>query len=64
MKVCRRTQQIDVSLGNEEPSLVISSLDLVHIFGGDVRNDIGVLMRGKGPQPQCLHTIIFEFIRL
>ena len=59
VKVCRRTQQIDVSLVNEESSLVISSLDLGHIFGGDVRNDMGILMRGKGPHsPMFAYDIV------
>ena len=35
---------------------MISSLDLDHIFGGDVRNDMGMLMRGKGP-----HTPMFAY---
>ena len=56
VKVCRRPQQIDVSLVNEESSLVISSLDLGHIFGGDVRNYMGILLRGKGP-----HTSMFAY---
>ena len=36
-------------LANEEWSLAILSTDLGHIFGGDVRNDSGLLMRGKEP---------------
>ena len=55
-KVCRRTHLIDVSHVKEEYSLVISSLDLGHIFGGDVCNDMGILMRGKGP-----HTPMFAY---
>ena len=49
VKVDRRTQKIAFSLVNEESSLVISGIDLGHIFGGDVRNDRGILMLGKGP---------------
>ena len=29
--------------------LAIFSTDLAHIFGEDVRNDLGILMSGKGP---------------
>ena len=41
VKVDRRTQKIAFSLVNDEPSLVISSIDLGHIFAGDVRKDRG-----------------------
>ena len=34
-------------LANQESSLAIFSTDLGHIFGGDVRNDLGILLRGK-----------------
>ena len=50
VKVDRRTQKIAFLFVNEESSLVISSIDLGHTFGGDVRNDWGILMLGKGPQ--------------
>ena len=36
-------------LANEESSLAIFSTHLGHIFGGDVRNDSEILMRGKEP---------------
>ena len=49
VKVDRRTEKIAFSLVNDESGLVISSIDLGHIFGGDVRNDQGILMLGKGP---------------
>ena len=35
-------------LENEESSLAIFSTDFRHIFGGDVTNDLGIFMRGKG----------------
>ena len=56
MKACRRTQLIDVSLVNVESSSVISSHDLGHIFRGDVRNGMGILMRTKGH-----HTPMFAY---
>ena len=37
-------------LAKEKSSLANSSAYFGHIFGGDVRNDLGILMRGKGPQ--------------
>ena len=48
VKVDRRTQRIAFSLVIDESSLVISSIDLGHIFGGDVRNDWWILMLGRG----------------
>ena len=56
MKVDRRTQKNVFSLVNDESSSVISSIDLGHIFGGDVRNDRGILMLGKGP-----HKSLFAY---
>ena len=49
IKVSRVTQKVKVYLANEESSLAIFSTDLGHIFGGDVRIDLGILMSGKGP---------------
>ena len=49
IKVSRVTQKVKVYLANDESSLAIFSTDLGHIFGGDVRNDSGILMSGKGP---------------
>ena len=49
IKVSRATQKVKVYLANEETSLLIFSTDLGHIFGGAVRNDSGILMRGKEP---------------
>ena len=49
IKVSRVTQKIKVYLANKVSSLAILSTDLGHLFGGDVRNDLGILMRGKEP---------------
>ena len=49
VKVDLRTQKIAFLLVNDEPSFVISSIVLGHIFGGDVPNDWGISMLGKGP---------------
>ena len=46
-------------LANEESSLEISNTDLGDIFGGDVRDDLGKLMRRKGPhKPTFAHDIV------
>jgi len=59
VKVDRRTQKVAISLVNDESSLVISSIDMGHIFGGDVRNDRGILMLGKGPhKPLFAYDIV------
>ena len=50
VKVDRRTQKIGFLLVIDESSLVISSIDLKHIFGDEVRNNWRILMLGKGPQ--------------
>ena len=50
MKVSRVTQKVKVYLANEDSSPAIFCTDLGHIFEGDVRNDLGILMSGKGPQ--------------
>ena len=59
IKVNRVTQKNEVYLANEESGLAICSIDLGHIFGGDVRNDLGILMRGKGlHKPTLAHDIV------
>ena len=48
-------------LANEESSLAVFSTDLGHIFGGDVRNDSGILMRGKEPHEP---TFAYDIVRI
>ena len=48
-------------LANEESSLAVFSTDLGHIFGGDVRNDSGILMSGKGPHEP---TFAYDIVRI
>ena len=56
VKVSRRTQK--VYLANEASGLAFISTDLGHIFGSNVRNEIGVMLRGKGPhKPELLTTL-------
>ena len=61
IKVSRVTQKVKVYLANEESSLAIFSTDLGHIFGGDVRNDLGILMSGKGPHEP---TFAYDIVRI
>ena len=59
IKVSRVTQKVKVYLANEESNLAIFSTDLGHIFGGDVRNDSGILMCGKKPhEPSFAYDIV------
>ena len=60
IKVVRVTQK-KVYLVNEESSLAVFSTDLGHIFGRDVRNDLGILMCGKGPLEP---TFAYDFVRI
>ena len=58
-EVFRRTQKIELSLISDDSSLVIFSTDLGNIFGGDVGDDKGILMRGKGPhEPKFAYDIV------
>ena len=61
IKVSRVTQKVKVYLANEESSLAIFGTDLGHIFGGDVRNDSGIPMRGKEPHEP---TIAYDIVRI
>ena len=58
IKVSRVTQKVKVHLPNEESILAIFSTDFGLMFGGDVRNDSGLLMRGKEPhEPSFAYDI-------
>ena len=58
IKVSRVTQKVKVYLVNDESSLALFSNDLGHIFGRDVRNDLGILMSGRGPhEPTFAYNI-------
>ena len=61
IKVSRVTRKIKVYLANQESSLAIFSTDLGPIFGGDVRNDLGILMRGKGSHEP---TFAYDIVRI
>ena len=61
IKVSRVMQKATVYLANEESSLAIFSTDLGHIFGGGVRNDLGIPMSGKGPPEP---TFAYDIVRI
>ena len=61
VKVSRVTQKVKAYLAYEESSQAIFSTDLGHIFGGDVRNDLGILMRGKEPHKP---TFAYDIVRI
>ena len=61
IKVSSVTRKVKVFLANEESSLAIFSTDLGHIFEGDVRNDSGTLMSGKGPHEP---TFAYDIVRI
>ena len=61
IKVSRVTQKVKVYLANEESSLAIFITDLEHMFGGDVGNDLGILMSGKGSHEP---TFAYDIVRI
>ena len=48
-------------MANEESSLPVFRTDLPQIFGGDVRNDSGILTCGKGPHESAL---AYDIVRI
>ena len=48
VKVSRRMQKIDFYLANEGSGVAFFSSDLGHIFGSNLDNALGVVLRGKG----------------
>ena len=59
VKVSRRTQKIVNMHANDTSGLAFCSTDLGHIFGNNVGNQFGVVMKGKGPhRPQFAYDIV------
>ena len=59
VKVSRRWQKVVIILANDTSGLAFCSTDLGHIFGNNVGNQFGVLMKGKGPhEPQFAYDIV------
>ena len=59
MKVSSVTQNVKVYLANEKLNLALFSTELGHIFGGDVRNDSGILMCEKCSHEPTFASILF-----
>ena len=57
--VSRRTQKFVIMLANDSSGLAFCSTDLGHLFGNNVGNHFGVLMKGKGAhEPQFAYDIV------
>ena len=55
----RRTQKTEIYLANERSGLAFFRTDLGHIFGSNVGNEFGVMLRRKGPQkPEFAYDIV------
>ena len=55
----RKTQKVEIYLANEGSGLAFFSTDLGHIFGSNVGNEFGVMLRGKGPlKPDFAYDIV------
>ena len=60
-KLSRVTQKVKVYQANDESSLANFSTDMGHILGGVVGDDLGILMRGKGPHEP---TFAYNAVRI
>ena len=59
VNVPRRTQNFETYLANQRSGVAILSRDLGHIFDGNVGNELGVMLRGKGPhRTECAYDIV------
>ena len=59
LKVSRKSQKVVFMLANDSSGLAFCSTDLGHIFGNNVGNQFGVLMKGKGPhEPEFAYDIV------
>ena len=59
VKVSGRSQKVVIILANDTSGIAFCSTDSVHIFGNNVRNQFGVLMKRKGPhEPQFAYDIV------
>ena len=59
VKVSLRTHKNEIYLANEESGIAFFSTDVEHIFGSNVGNEFGVMLRGKGPhKPEFAYDIV------
>ena len=61
LKVSRRTQKVGIHFANEGFGLAFLSTDLGHIFGSNVGNEFGVMLRVKGPHKS---EFAYDFVRI
>ena len=55
----RSSQKTEIYLANERSGLAFFRTDLGHIFGSNVCNEFGVMLRRKGPQkPEFAYDIV------
>ena len=58
-KVSWSLQSVEIYLTNERSVFVIFCMDLRHIFGSNVGNEFGLMLRCKGPhKPEIAHDIV------
>ena len=58
-KVSRKTLKVEICLANEASGLAFFNTDLGHIFGSNVGNEFGVILRRKGPhKPKIAYDIV------
>ena len=59
VKVSRRSEKVVIFHANDTSGLAFCSTDLGHIFGNNVGNQFGLLMKRKGPhEPQFAYDIV------
>ena len=59
VKVSRGTQKIEICLANERSGLAFFSTDLGRIFGSNVGDEFGVMLRETGPhKPEFAYDIV------
>ena len=59
VKVSRRTKKVEIYLANEGSGRAFISTDMGHIFGSNVGNEIGEMLRRKGPhKPEFAYDIV------
>ena len=59
VKLSRRTQNVEIYLANEGCGLAFFSMNLGPIFGGNVGNEVGRMLRGEEPlKPKFADNIV------
>ena len=59
VKVSRSTRKVEICLANEGSGLAFFSMDLGQFFGSNIGNEVGVMLRRKGPhKPEFAYDII------